>query len=415
MKPLSKYFSSLEGMPWFGLVLLWLAGAGTRLTILATPPVISQIHAEMALTETQVGVISGIPPVLFAAAAILGALLISKTGALKTLVAGLLITGIGSGLRGSVDTAMSMYLATSVTGLGVALMQPALPSIVANWYPKHIVFATAIYVNGMLLGGEVIPVAITDILLVPWLGSWREAYQFWAVVSWLIAGLIYFGVHQKNATGEQLGSGTKWWPDFRQKKLWKLGLMMGCVNATYFATNFFIPRFLDEIGAASQTSSVLIALNLGQIPASILLLMASGSVAKSRMPYLLSSAGLFGALAMVVLYQAQVIVPAAAIVGFFSAIVLILMLGLPGAVSQANEVHRVSSLMLTVGYACSVITPVVSGFLWDQTGHPESVFYPMMLCSVMLFMCATKPIIDSPATDSMAVKLNETTGDKDEQ
>jgi MFS transporter, CP family, cyanate transporter len=406
MKPLSKYFSSIEGMPWFGLVLLWLAGAGTRLTILATPPVISQIHAEMALTETQVGVISSIPPILFAVAAILGALLISKTGALKTLVAGLLITGIGSGLRGSVDTAMTMYLATSVTGLGVALMQPALPSIVANWYPKHIVFATAIYVNGMLLGGEVIPVAITDTLLVPWLGTWREAYQFWAVVSWLIAGLIYFGVSQKNAVTQQLGSRTKWWPDFRQKNVWKLGLMMGCVNATYFATNFFIPRFLDEIGAASQTSSALIALNLGQIPASILLLMASGSLAKSRMPYLLSSAGLLGALTMVVLYKAEVIVPAAAILGFFSAIVLILMLGLPSAVSQANEVHRVSSLMLTVGYACAVITPVVSGFLWDQTGHPESAFYPMMLCSVMLFLCATKPIINSPATYSMAVKLN---------
>lgn len=411
MTLLSKNFSSLERMPWFGLVLLWLAGAGTRLTILATPPVISQIHAEMALTETQVGVISGIPPILFAAAAVLGALLISKAGALKTLVAGLLITGIGSGLRGSVDTAMAMYLATSVTGLGVAFMQPALPSIVASWYPKNIVFATAIYVNGMLLGGEVIPVAITDTLLVPWLGSWREAYKFWGIVSWLIAGLIYFGVPQNNTAGQRLGSGAKWWPDFRQTNLWKLGLMMGCVNATYFSTNFFIPRFLDEIGAASQTPSALIVLNLGQIPASILLLMATGSVAKSRMPYLLSSVGLLGALAMVALYQAEAIVPAAAIVGFFSAIVLILMLGLPSLVSQANEVHRVSSLMLTIGYACAVITPVVSGFLWDQTGHPESAFYPMMVCSVMLFLCATKPIIDNTATNRMAVKLNKTTGD----
>lgn len=101
---LSESSSPMHRMGAVGLVLLWLAGAGTRLTILATPPVISQIHAELNLTETQVGVISGISPILFATAAILGALLISKNGAIKTLIAGLVITGIGSGLRGYVDT-----------------------------------------------------------------------------------------------------------------------------------------------------------------------------------------------------------------------------------------------------------------------------------------------------------------------
>ena len=116
---------------------------------------ISDIHATLGLSETQVGMISGIPPVLFAAAAMLGALLITKTGAVKTVVVGLLITGLGSALRGEADSATFLYLATALTGLGVALMQPALPTIVAHWYPKHVVFATAIYVNGLLLGGSV--------------------------------------------------------------------------------------------------------------------------------------------------------------------------------------------------------------------------------------------------------------------
>lgn len=411
---LSESSSPMHRMGAAGLVLLWLAGAGTRLTILATPPVISQIHAELNLTETQVGVISGISPILFAAAAILGALLISKNGAIKTLIAGLVITGIGSGIRGYVDSAIAMYLATSITALGVAFMQPALPSIVANWYPKHIVFATAIYVNGLLFGGEVIPVAITNTVLVPWLGSWRGAYQFWGLASFLIAFLFYIGVPRNNASGQPLGSGAKWWPDFRRVNLWKLGLMMGCVNATYFATNFFIPRFLDEIGAASQTSLALIALNLGQIPASILLLMANTSLAKSRLPYLVSSVGLLGALVTMLLFQAQAIVPAAAIVGFFSAIVLILMLGLPSIVGQRDEVHRVSSLILTVGYSCAVITPVLSGFLWDQTGSPESAFFPMILCSIILFLCATRPIIDHSTNDDTVAKLSPTSGDNNE-
>jgi len=258
-------------------------------------------------------------------------------------------------------------------------MQPALPSIVSNWYPKHIILATAIYVNGLLVGGEVVPVAVTSTYLVPWLGSWREVYLFWAVISCTIAALLYMAAPNQVITGLVLGKGTKWWPDLRRIGLWKLGLMMGCVNAVYFTTNFFIPRFLEDIGAGSKISLTLIALNLGQIPASLLLLLATPSVAQSRLPYLIASMGLTGALLMVVLFRAQAIVPAAVIIGFFSALVLILMLGLPSVVSPVNEVHRVSSLMLMVGYSCAVITPVVSGVLWDHTGHPESAFIPVML------------------------------------
>jgi CP family cyanate transporter-like MFS transporter len=54
------------------LFLLWLAGNGTRLTILAIPPVIPQIRIDLGLSETEVGIVSGLPPVLFALAAVPG-------------------------------------------------------------------------------------------------------------------------------------------------------------------------------------------------------------------------------------------------------------------------------------------------------------------------------------------------------
>ncbi|MBN3494618.1 CynX/NimT family MFS transporter [Vibrio neptunius] len=388
------------GRGWLGLVLLWLAGAGTRLTILATPPVISDIHATLGLSETQVGMISGIPPVLFAAAAMLGALLITKTGAVKTVVVGLLITGLGSALRGGADSATFLYLATALTGLGVALMQPALPTIVAHWYPKHVVFATAIYVNGLLLGGEVFPVALTNTVLVPWLGSWREAYMAWGAVAWMIAFVFYLGAPDGNQAAQRNGKRNIWWPDFRRGEVWKLGLMMGCVCAIYFATNFFLPRYLDEIGLASQIASALIALNLGQIPASLLLLLAKPSVAHARWPYLVSALGLLAALLLLVILPSSAVIAASAVIGFFSAIVLILMLGLPSAVSPKEEVHRMSSLMLTVGYTCAVITPVVSGVWWDATQRPASAFLPMMMCCVLLFVCATRRVTSSSSYPS---------------
>src|SRR5712692_8414633 len=84
---------------WVAVSLLWLAGAGLRLTILAVPPVISLIQADLHLSGTELGILSGLPIVLFGVAALPGSLLIARFGAVATLVAGLAIAGVASALR----------------------------------------------------------------------------------------------------------------------------------------------------------------------------------------------------------------------------------------------------------------------------------------------------------------------------
>ena len=85
---------------WAAASLLWLAGAGLRLTILAVPPVITPIQHDLGLSGTEVGILSGLPVILFGIAALPGSLLIARFGPLPTLVAGLLVAGVASGLRG---------------------------------------------------------------------------------------------------------------------------------------------------------------------------------------------------------------------------------------------------------------------------------------------------------------------------
>src|SRR5471032_1916314 len=104
------------------LLLLWLAGNALRLTILAVPPVIPLIHDDLNLSETQVGILSGLPMVLFAAAAIAGSLLI-----------GLVLCALGSVLRGIGPHIAMLYFGTIVTAFGVAVMQPSLPPLVRAW------------------------------------------------------------------------------------------------------------------------------------------------------------------------------------------------------------------------------------------------------------------------------------------
>src|SRR5262249_684500 len=92
------------------LVLLWFSGVCLRITVLALPPVIPLLHTDLNLSETDVGWLSSLAPMLFALLAIPGAVLIARFGIVPALVIGLLINAIGSTARAALpNTAMLFW------------------------------------------------------------------------------------------------------------------------------------------------------------------------------------------------------------------------------------------------------------------------------------------------------------------
>src|SRR5262249_58677314 len=128
------------------------------------------------LSGTEIGILTGLPIVLFGVAALPGSLLIARFGAVAILVTGLVIAGIASALRGAVPHTFVLYATTIVMGAGIAIMQPALAPLVRQWLPKRVSFATALYTNGLLVG-ETLAVLLTIPVVLPLAGnSWRSAF-----------------------------------------------------------------------------------------------------------------------------------------------------------------------------------------------------------------------------------------------
>ena len=227
--------------PLTALLLLWLAGAALRLTILAVPPVIPLIHLDLHLSQTQVGILSGIPMVLFAGAAIAGSLLVARFGAVTALVAGLLLCALGGALRGVGPNIWMLYAMTIVTAFGVAVMQPSLPPLVREWLPQSIGFGTAVYTNGLIVG-EIFPVALTIPLILPWLNqSWGLSFAFWSVPVAIIAAIVIaLAPRQIPSPAATPQTPRRWWPDWRDPQLWRIGLMLGSINSLYFSLNAFL-------------------------------------------------------------------------------------------------------------------------------------------------------------------------------
>ena len=366
------------------LLLLWLAGIALRLTILAVPPVIPLIHTDLHLSETQVGVLSGLPMVLFAGAAIAGSLLISRLGPLITLVTGLILCAIGSALRGVGPHIAMLYFGTIVTAFGVAVMQPSLPPLVRAWAPQRIGFATAIYTNGLIVG-EILPAALTIPLLLPIIDrSWQWSFVVWGVPIVIIAAIVLMlAPRQTTAAANVIPAASRlWMPDFSDPLIWRIGFLLGGVNSMYFSLNGFLPDYLTHTGRSELINGALTALNLGQLPASFLLLASADRLVRTAWSYVVCGLACVVSLLMIVFLGDVWVIVGAALIGGFAAAILVLILALPPLISAPGDVHRVTAGMFTISYSCAVIVPIVSGALWDLSGLPAIAFVPIGFCAL---------------------------------
>ena len=359
---------------WPRLGLLWLLGTNLRLTILAVPPVLPLIHHDLHLDEKTVAALAGLPVLLFGLMAVPGSLLIARIGARRAVVVGVLVVAIGSALRGVGPSVPMLFAMTALMGAGVAVMQPALPTLVGRWFPARVPLATAVYANGLLIG-EMLPASLTIPLVLPLLrGSWQASFVVWSAPLLLTAVLVL--VCTPHEAPPRTQAPARWWPDWHDRRTWQFGLMLGGVSALYFGCNAFLPDYLHAIGRSGLLNAGLTALNSGQIPASFLIMAVGRRLVGRKAPFIVMALVGLGSLGGLLIPSAPVIIAAAGMIGFSAASILILSLALPPLLARPGEVHRLAAGMLGLGYTITFVVPYIGGAVWDATHRSVAALLP---------------------------------------
>ena len=360
---------------WVRLLLLWLGGVDLRLTMLAVPPLIPLIHRELHLDEKSVGALVSLPVLLLAIAAVPGALLIAKLGVRGALVAGLGFIAVFGALRGFGPSTPVLFTATFLMGVGVAVSQPAFPSLVREWFPRRIAIATAVYSNGILVG-ETLPTALTTpvgVLPVAH-GDWRWALALWSVLVVISAVAIVLAAPARRKVA-QAAVPSRWWPSWRESQTVRIGLVMGMASAVYFGTNAYVPDFLDQTGRHDLISPTLAVLNGAQLLTAPAVLIWQ-RVLTGRVGFIGSSALMAVAQLGIVLTPGAGVILWAFVLGFAAALAFIVVLTLPPRLAAAGDVHRMSAAIFTVQYGVAFVVPLTAGALWDATGLAVLAFAP---------------------------------------
>jgi len=260
---------------------------------------------------------------------------------------------------------------------GVAIMQPALPALVAQWVPRAVGVATAVYVNGLLVG-ETIGAGATLPLLIPFVGgAWEGALALWSLpvfATAILIALVAPDVPHLPARAER-----RWFPSWRDPRIWQLGILQGGVSALYFGTNAFIPDYLHAIGRSTLIAPALTATNAAQIPSSLALIATAQRFAGRKGPLLFCVAAALCGFPLLLTGNPIPILIGATMIGLFGAGILALALALPPLVASSDDVHRVAAGMFTIGYTLAFVVPIVGGVLWDVSRVPATAFFPVIV------------------------------------
>ena len=269
------------------LCLLWLAGVAMRMTLLVMPPVIPQLHDELHMSETQVGLLIGLPLAMLAVAAIPGSLLIARVGATLAVTLGMTIAAIGGAARAAAIDVWTLYAAAIVSGFGIAIMQPGMPTLVREWLPSRLALGTIGYSSGMIMGA-MFPAVFTIALILPAVGgSWRLDVVLWAIPALLIApAFLLASPKLPEDVDKKAAGGGRWWPDWKDPVVWLLGFAFASNNSPYFVTSAFLGDYLATLGKPELLGAALGWLNGSQLLAMAVLFLTANRLQMRAWPFL---------------------------------------------------------------------------------------------------------------------------------
>jgi MFS transporter, CP family, cyanate transporter len=216
-------------------------------------------------------------------------------------------------------------------------------------------------------------------------GSWGLSFVVWSAPVALTA--LLFAATSWHRPQTRPMQPPRWWPDWRNALPWQLGMMLGGTGGTYFFANTFIPDYLHAIGQPELIAPALSAVNIGQLPASAVVLAFARKLTGSRAVFIVLPLLGFVCLALMLSTASVMIVGASFLLGFCCGLQLIFSLAFPPLLALADDVHRLSAAMFAIGYFVSFLIPPLGGAIWDATGVPATVFIAGA-SSIALVLCA---------------------------
>ena len=359
---------------WVILGLAWLVYFAFGLILSSIPPLATTIASDLSLTFSQMGAILGSVILMYVPFAIPTGVIIDRIGHRTMITAGLVLISSSAILRLFATDFESLFLTVLIFGMGGPTISVGLPKVVASaFHGRERGLASGIYMTGFIVGST-IALALTNAVIIPLVGTWRNVFSLYGIVALLIAGAWILLAKQPTPNGIEnnvIPTVDKILRKLlRSKSVWLVATIGTSGFLIYYGFGNWLPALLEVKGFSTVEAGI-----MASFPTLIGLL---GSVfipglakAGSRRPIVIAILFSQGVSIIVTAVADGLLLWAAlAIYGIFSGammpVLLVILMDLPDIGAEYTGIA--SGVYFSIGAVCGFIGPPIVGYLTDLTG-----------------------------------------------
>ncbi len=363
IKPKAKFQNILLV---FGIIFI---AVNLRPAISSVGPLVHLIRDETGLSNFYLGLLTTLPLVAFGVVSTLTPLFTRRMGIAGTLAFALLLITVGIVLRvfGLVSL---LFLGTVLFGIGIALGNVLMPTLVKRNFPRNSGAMTSLYsalmaVGTSLAAGVSVPLANTLKT------GWRGALGIWAILSFIafivwLPQLWYIKKSNNQRSYLKAMKGLS-----KSVKAWKVALFMGLQSFTFYVVLAWLPDLLQSRGMPATEAGWMLSLSqaTGIVSSIFIPIWAGRRNDQSVIVYTLIFLELISLIALL-LPGTKFIAFWVALIGFevggcFSLALLLIVL----RSVDTDGATELSGMAQSIGYLVAATGPIIFGMIFDITGN----------------------------------------------
>jgi len=237
---------------WVMLALIWFAYFAFGMILSSIPPLITPIAQDLALTYSQMGSILGAVLLFYIPLGISVGLLIDRAGMRRLIMGAIALVPLSALLQSFAINFETLFLSVCVFGIGGPFVSVSSPKIVASWFSgRERALASGIYVTGAFIGMST-ALAITNTIIMPLVGSWRDTLRLYALLGFLVAFVwLLFGRESPHTqtghiTTVRLREAIK--KLLREKYVWIIAIIGFSLSFASYGFGRWLPKLLELNG-----------------------------------------------------------------------------------------------------------------------------------------------------------------------
>ncbi|KAB8137911.1 MFS transporter [Gracilibacillus oryzae] len=357
-----------------------------RPAITSVGPIIGIIRDDLLLENWNVGLITSLPLLAFAFMSPIAPRIANRFGNERALLYGLIILLIGILIR-SLATLLFLYIGTTLAGVGIAIINVILPSLIKGSFPTKIGLMTGLYTTSMSIfaalgSGFSVPLTVEYGL------GWKISLASWSIVA--IAGIIIWLIAMRNTPTEHdvklyEPSGRKL---LRSAMAWQVTLFMGLQSFLFYVTISWLAEILTAKGFDVATAGWFVAyMQLISLPATFLTPIIAGKLKNQKVVvYAFGACALIGYTGLFINTSVIFTTIWITLIGIALGASISLALALLGLRTEnARQAAELSGMAQSFGYLLASVGPIFIGFLFDLTGTWNlSITFILIVAIVMI-------------------------------